>query len=199
MCEYKADLMFTRPLNFPPYVEDEQEAWSRYGHLQLSPVSDQVRDACQQHVAQTEGVVSDDAGQHALLCARPLSAFKQKPGVLGGETRRKERNHRVRAKLQCWIGALRWWEECKGMGRSHKKNMRHKKLYISLCLSMDLSFVSTEHKRIDDDSGYCGADNKAKDHIDSEVGSKGYGHSKHGLQSDGQQQDEAPAVPCTQR
>lgn len=59
--------------------------------------------------------------------------------------------------------------------------------------------VSTKYKSIDDDSRYCGANYKAKSHIDREVGCKGHSDSKHSLKSDGQQQDEASAIPCTER
>lgn len=70
---------------------------------------------------------------------------------------------------------------------------------MSVDLSAYLCFVSTKYKGIDDDSRYRGANYKAKNHIDGEVGCKGHGDPKHGLKSDGQQQDESPAVPCTQR
>lgn len=60
-------------------------------------------------------------------------------------------------------------------------------------------FVSTKYKGIDDDSRYGGANYKAKNHIYREVGCKGHSDSKHSLKSDGQQQDETSAVPCTER
>lgn len=65
--------------------------------------------------------------------------------------------------------------------------------------SVHLCFVSTEYKSVDDDSGYGGANYKAKNHINGEVGCKGYGDSKDSLKSDGQQQDETPAIPCRER
>lgn len=72
-------------------------------------------------------------------------------------------------------------------------------LITPLFFSVHLCFVSTEYKSVDDDSGYGGANYKAKNHINREVGCKGYGDSKDSLKSDGQQQDETPAIPCTER
>ena len=60
-------------------------------------------------------------------------------------------------------------------------------------------FVNTKYKGVDDDSRYRGANQKAESNIDGEVWCKGHGDSKQGLKSDGQQQDEASAVPYTER
>lgn len=60
-------------------------------------------------------------------------------------------------------------------------------------------FVNTKDKGVDDDSRYRGANQKAESHIDGEVWCKGHGDSKQSLKSDGQQEDEASAVPYTER
>lgn len=67
-----------------------------------------------------------------------------------------------------------------------------------VCVLVCLYFVSTQHKGIDDDSRYCGANYKAKNHIDGKVGRKSHSDSKHSLKSDGQQQHRTPTIPCTE-
>ena len=77
---------------------------------------------------------------------------------------------------------IKWGQLSAVLWRPHRA-------YISVC---------TEYKGVDDDSRYRSANNKAKDHINGEAGCKGCSNSKHGLESNGQQQDETPAVPCTE-
>lgn len=43
-----------------PDVEDEEEAWCWDGQLELTPVSDEVGQACQDDVAKPKEVVGDD-------------------------------------------------------------------------------------------------------------------------------------------
>lgn len=43
-----------------PNVEDEEEAWCWDGQLELTPVSDEVGQACQDDVAKPKEVVGDD-------------------------------------------------------------------------------------------------------------------------------------------
>lgn len=64
---------------------------------------------------------------------------------------------------------------------------------------MSHAATGTKHKGVDDDSRYCGADYEAKNHVYSEVGCKGDSDSEHGLQSDGQQQDETSTIPAAPR
>lgn len=84
-------------------------------------------------------------------------------------------------------------------GKNSRNTLKQVNNPVVLLHSEYLCLVSTKYKGIDDDSGYGGANYKAKNHIDGEVGCKRHGDSKHSLQSDGQQQDETSAVPCTER
>lgn len=68
---------------------------------------------------------------------------------------------------------------------------------LSMCVCVCL--FSTKYKSIDDDTRYCCANYKAKNHIDREVGCESHSDTEHSLESEGQQQDEASAIPCRQR
>lgn len=57
----------------------------------------------------------------------------------------------------------------------------------------------TQDKGVDDDSRYGCADNKAKGHINSEVGGESCSDPEHSLDGDGQQHHETAAVPSRAR
>lgn len=60
-----------------PNVDDEEEARCRYSQLQLAPVPYEVRHPGQEDVPESEEVVCDNPGQHALSQARPFSTWEE--------------------------------------------------------------------------------------------------------------------------